>query len=360
MLVVDDQAMVRETLRDILETGYEVLEATDAATAVDIARVAPVDLVLLDILLPGVNGLEALPQLLRIRPGMPVVIVSGVDRAETAATAMRLGAVDYVAKPFEVDNLLVTVGAALRPPQPVRGAPARQAPWAVALIGCSTTVVAGLGATLMATVHVQSYADPPPADVLGAFGAPAVIVVDTRGHPRGWLDLAALTVDRFAATTKPVMLLDATSHLEARFVLGERWLALDAPFQLAALLDLVCEALPEAPVIRPWRDRRTAAIIEAVAADYAHFDLERLAARVGLAPYYLSRWFRRCAGITLTSYLRHVRLHAARQLHEEGGKKIDRLAPEVGFYDASHLSRAFMEAFGCRPGRRRRAAPSDR
>jgi transcriptional regulator GlxA family with amidase domain len=167
-------------------------------------------------------------------------------------------------------------------------------------------------------------------------------------------------IARFPSTTRPVMLIDPTSSVEARFVLGQRCLALERPWQLATLLDLVCDALPEAPVRRPWRDQRAAAVIEAVASNYAHFNLNRMADQLGLHPYYLSRWFRRQAGVALTSYLIRVRLHAARHLLEQGDTKMDHLAPEVGFYDASHLSRSFLEVFGRRPGQRRLATPRDR
>lgn len=293
------------------------------------------------------------PQLLKVRPGVAVVVISGVDRAETAAAAMRRGALNYVTKPFEVAGLLEVIDEALRTGGRAQAAPAWQAPWTVALIGCSTSLAAALGATLMGTVHVRAHRDPVPAGVLAEHGTPAVVVVDTRERRMGWLECAGLVVGSFPSTTRPLMLVDSTNPVEVRFALGDRWHALEAPFQLATLFDLVCEALPEAPARRPWCDRRTAAIIEAVASNYARFDLKRTASRLGLSPDYLPRWFRSQVGVALHSYLIRVRVHAARHLHEQDGMKIDRLASAVGFSDASHLSRRFKDVFGHRPGQRR-------
>jgi hypothetical protein len=117
-----------------------------------------------------------------------------------------------------------------------------------------------------------------------------MIVVNAQGRRVDWLGRAALLVGRFSAAPA-ALLLDPRNSIDARFAFGERCLALEHPFQLAALLELVCSALPDAPARRPWRDERTAAIINAVAVDYARFRLRPLADRPGVSPYYLSRWF---------------------------------------------------------------------
>ena len=359
VLVVDDDATVRETFHLLLEDDYEVLEAPDAWAAVEIARTAPIDLVLLDILMPDVDGLEILPELRTVRPGVPVVVVSGVDTASTATTAMRLGAVNYVTKPFDVDILLGAVAGALQMRSRPRVAPPRQPFPALALIGCSASIVAGLAATLTSVADVLSYRDPPAVEALTEAGAPAMIVVNAQGRRLDWLGRAALLVE-CCSTTPIVVLLDPKSALDARFAFGERGLALEYPFRLAALLELVCSALPEAPARRPWRDERTAAVIDAVAADYAHFRLPLLADRLGVSPYYLSRCFHRSVGISLASYLTRVRVHAGRELLEQHGTKLDAVALAVGFHDASHLSRAFVSVLGHRPGPHRSGPPRDR
>src|SRR2546427_11840734 len=108
ILVVDDDPGVHGALQLVLEDHYDVFDAADAQTALAIARSGHIDLVLLDILMPQMDGLQMLDQFYAVRPGVPVVMLSGLDRASTAAAAIRLGAVDYLTKPFD-DRVLVDV-----------------------------------------------------------------------------------------------------------------------------------------------------------------------------------------------------------------------------------------------------------
>src|SRR5712691_2703799 len=113
VLTVDDDAAVRSALSLILEDSCEVLEAGDAPAALKLATRRAVDLVLLDVLLPGMGGLELLERLRAVLPRVPVVLVTALDEARTAVAAMKLGAVDYVTKPFGEDELLGVVRRAL-------------------------------------------------------------------------------------------------------------------------------------------------------------------------------------------------------------------------------------------------------
>jgi len=78
-----------------------------------------------------------------------------------------------------------------------------------------------------------------------------------------------------------------------------------------------------------------------------------LAAGLGVSPYYLSRWFLKHTGFPVAAYVNLVRVHAARYLLEHSNEKLDTIAAAVGFHDASHLSREFVELIGCRPGEHR-------
>jgi DNA-binding NtrC family response regulator len=98
---------VRQTLQAILQDEFDVLDVADGHAAVEMVRAAAIDLVLLDVVLPGVNGLTVLDQLQGVRPGIRVVMISGVNQAAPAATAIRHGAIDYVTKPFDVNAILV-------------------------------------------------------------------------------------------------------------------------------------------------------------------------------------------------------------------------------------------------------------
>src|SRR5881296_807051 len=106
VLVVDDDHGVRESFRLILEDRYEVLEAADGRQALERLRASPVDLVLLDIRLPEMDGIEVLERMKAVDDGVEVILVTAVKTVRTAVAAMKLGAFDYLTKPFEEDELL--------------------------------------------------------------------------------------------------------------------------------------------------------------------------------------------------------------------------------------------------------------
>jgi DNA-binding NtrC family response regulator len=113
VLVVDDDLGLRESFQLILEDEYEVLEAADGPTALNLLRTNQVDLVLLDIRLPEMDGIEVLERIKTIDEGVEVILVTAVKTVRTAVAAMKLGAFDYLTKPFEEDELLALVRRAL-------------------------------------------------------------------------------------------------------------------------------------------------------------------------------------------------------------------------------------------------------
>jgi len=114
VLVVDDEREIRSSLRGVLEDeGLRVLEAEDGAQALDLLGRDRPELVLLDVWMPEVDGIELLRQL-RDLPHRPrVVMITGHGNIETAVQATKLGAFDFIEKPFSIDALLHTVSRAL-------------------------------------------------------------------------------------------------------------------------------------------------------------------------------------------------------------------------------------------------------
>jgi len=106
VLVVDDDAGLRESFRLILEDDYEVLEAPDGARALETIRTTQVDLVLLDIRLPDVDGIAVLGEIKALDEHVEGILVTAVQTVRTAVAAMKLGAFDYVTKPFEEEEIL--------------------------------------------------------------------------------------------------------------------------------------------------------------------------------------------------------------------------------------------------------------
>jgi CheY-like chemotaxis protein len=114
VLVVDDDPNVGAMLRDLLTTlGYVVKNAVRGAEALLLVPVFEPDVVLLDLQMPGMSGIEVLDHLRRDYPSLPVIIVTGNEDEELARRTMRGGAFDYVSKPFTVEVLDRVVTAAL-------------------------------------------------------------------------------------------------------------------------------------------------------------------------------------------------------------------------------------------------------
>jgi NtrC-family two-component system response regulator AlgB len=110
MLLVDDDASLRRTIRTALETmGHRVTEAGDSARALEAVARHPFPLALLDLRLGSERGIDLLSELLRLAPGMAVVIITAYATVETAVEAMRRGAFDYLPKPFTPDQLRLTL-----------------------------------------------------------------------------------------------------------------------------------------------------------------------------------------------------------------------------------------------------------
>ena len=114
ILLVDDDALMRRSLAFNLEqAGYSLQTAASAEDALGIVRLAPPDLILLDIGLPGMDGLDAL-RTVRDEYGVPVIMLTARRRELDQVLGLELGADDYVTKPFDLDVLLARIKAVLR------------------------------------------------------------------------------------------------------------------------------------------------------------------------------------------------------------------------------------------------------
>src|SRR5262245_41206657 len=122
ILVVDDDAALCESFDLILGDRYRVRAAADGRAALAALASERFDAVLLDILLPDLDGLEVLREIRASDAHLPVVMVTGVRTVVTAVEAMRLGAFDYVTKPFDDEALLDVVSRALVHGERRRGA----------------------------------------------------------------------------------------------------------------------------------------------------------------------------------------------------------------------------------------------
>ena len=113
LFIVDDEDTIRRTLTIALEGRYRLADFPDAESAVAAARVDPPDLVLLDLGLPGMSGIEAIPVFRAIAPEILIVVITAYEDVKSVVSAMKGGAYDYVVKPLHIDTLEMSIGNAL-------------------------------------------------------------------------------------------------------------------------------------------------------------------------------------------------------------------------------------------------------
>ena len=115
VLLVEDEPNIAQFIRrGLIYKGYEVDVVSTGEEALDVARERPADLVILDLMLPGMDGIEVCRRL-RAAGDVPIIVVTARDKVSDKVEGLEAGANDYVTKPFAFDELLARVRAALRP-----------------------------------------------------------------------------------------------------------------------------------------------------------------------------------------------------------------------------------------------------
>jgi two-component system response regulator PilR (NtrC family) len=129
ILVVDDELSMREFLKILLEKeGYQVATAAEGKTALDLAEKNGFDLVISDIRMPGMSGLDLLTQLKLLQADIGVIMITAFASPDDAVSAMKNGAFDYITKPFNVDEIKTVVRAVLKKKQQTEPAPVKGFP----------------------------------------------------------------------------------------------------------------------------------------------------------------------------------------------------------------------------------------
>jgi DNA-binding NtrC family response regulator len=113
ILIVDDDAAVRDLLYDLFSDEHLCHAASTAEQALDFIREQSYDMVLTDISMPGLSGLELLGMLHQAQPDTPVIVISGIGDRAHAEGLIRLGAFDYILKPFRLETVEESVSRAL-------------------------------------------------------------------------------------------------------------------------------------------------------------------------------------------------------------------------------------------------------
>ena len=113
ILICDDEEGIRESFKLILDGQYQLKFAMNGLEALESLKTFTPDLMLLDIKMPKMHGMEILKQVKNLKPSLPVIIVTGYQSVEMAQEALKHGAADYIPKPFESKNILSSIKSAL-------------------------------------------------------------------------------------------------------------------------------------------------------------------------------------------------------------------------------------------------------
>src|SRR3989304_9178255 len=114
ILIVDDEESIRTSLSGVLkDEGYRISTVVNGEDAIDKVKSDSFDVMLLDIWLPGMDGMEALKQIKVLKPELPVIMISGHGNIETAVKCTKLGAYDFIEKPLSIEKVLLSIERAL-------------------------------------------------------------------------------------------------------------------------------------------------------------------------------------------------------------------------------------------------------
>jgi CheY-like chemotaxis protein/AraC-like DNA-binding protein len=354
ILAVDDDVSFLEALHVILDEDYVVLDANGVGAAVAVLQHRKVNLILLDLLLPRVDGFALLERLRESIGPPPIVVLSAINDASAAATAIRAGAIDYVTKPFDEAEMLKiiqeSIGSGVRS---TATTPTQARCPLLFLVGLPLGTRASLAVILGPRCRVHSAASIADALALDGIVAPDLVVLK---EANAGLRMRSGSLERLRAALSPRQMLVVASEDERSS--SSPWpsdcLVLGSPLALTALTGEIARQLPAVGANWTKYSRPVARVLDLIAVRYADMTVKGLGRELAIAPYYLSRLFRVEVGVTLKSYLTRVRIEAAKCLLLETDDTIDAIASSVGFHDSSHLSRLFVWCTSIRPSVYRR------
>src|SRR5262245_46985787 len=369
VLVVDDDAGVREGLRFALDAEFDVVVATHGRAAIGAVRTQRVDLVLLDILMPEVDGLEILQELKGLGPDLPVIMMTAGRTVRTTVAAMKLGAADYVTKPFQEDELIAAIRQAIEQRARRLGAPAERdradrdprppRTHRLLLVGGDPGWRATLAVVLARATNVETSSTLMDGlnDML-RFRPTCVVLNVKRSTTEAGRFLGALNAQLPAC---PVLVVCDDVYLGAPPV----WESLNIrgvlrpPVRFDDLVSRIGAVLPPGDGLSgPWPR-----LGESVGRSIAHLSrrydedltVESIAEIAEISASHLAHLFRSELGMSVRDYLTRVRVTIAQDLLAHTDEKLEAIATSLGFADTSHLAHVFQRITGRPPSTYRRA-----
>jgi len=344
VLTVDDNRLVHDFYALAFQHHYHHVRAYCGEEALKIVRAETIDVVVLDLILPGIPGLRVLERALKMRPKLIVVISSVIDSSQSALRAIRRGAADYFVKPTDpevmemvIRHLLATLddpGIMIPRPEPVVHR--------VLLIGLDPGLRAALATALQprCRVHVAVRISEA-VELLGTI-MPDLAIVDLRSAS---LDrVLGLECLRAAYPEGSMIIVGAVNQIRPflKSSLDYREIIVPEPLNVSSLFAEIASLLSLDPDWAPMKPLGPAssAAVSRVLAQYADPTLrvEHLSAEAGLSAAHFSHIFSEEMGIPPMDYVHRVRTQAAIFMLRETRDKVSTIAQQVGFYDGPHLA----------------------
>lgn len=346
-LVIDDHEGVRFALEIALESEFDVLTADSGPNALALLRLHGIDVVLLDLLLPEMTGLDVLSEIKAVRPALPVIVVTAVQGTPIVVEAMRRGAENYLTKPWEEASLLATIRATVARP--------RGRARCVLLVSEDTESLAPFRVIMEPRVPVLIMR-PEPGAVRG-LSEPWVAMFAAGADPAPTAAMIEVVYERYPGC--PILV--ATAHPEAlqsaQVLVAE---VVAAPYRVGDVLNKIGPLVSGRlgyPALPFHVGDHTVRAIEHLTLRYrAAVPLSDVAGSVGLSVDRLAHVFRDELGMTMKEYSTRLRVCAGARLLAETERKLEDIALYLGFDHASHFSRVFTDVMKLRPGEYRRQA----
>jgi len=331
VLAVDDEPGILDAVRLELEDDFNILTASGGTEALELIAQRHVDVILLDLRMPDMAGEDVLRRLSTAPSRPPVIVMTAVREIATVVECMKLGATDYVTKPWECGEFGAAIQRSLRRDAAEQG---------VLLVSDDPAALVPLQVALHSHVRVTTMCVATAADS----HFPALMVVL---HAPDASHLAALSSLPARIPGTEVLWVSDDSSLSRVIV--------TLPNRFDLLLGRVQKLLGDRVNLRGQLPR---AVVAAVDVMVSHCEepltLGEVASRVGVSEDHLGRLFRGAFGVAAASYYTRMRIAVACRLLKDTDAKMDDVAHRVGYSGAAKLSRAFKEVMGIRPGEFRR------
>jgi DNA-binding response OmpR family regulator/AraC-like DNA-binding protein len=344
VLTVDDNRALHEVYTFAFEDDYEHLRAYGGEEALEIVRAKTVDVMVLDLRMPGLGGMEVLERAFRLKRGLIVVVSSVIDSSQSALRAIRLGAADYFVKPTEPEVMELVVRQLLA----AHGDPTVAIPRPtlvarrVLVVGADPGLRAALTVALQPRCRVDVAARISQAiEMLGTM-TPDLVIVDLRSasleRVLGLQSLQAMFPDG------PMIVIGSPERIGPlpRPAGGPSALVIPEPVDFGMLFREIAERLPAAPNDAPMKPLGAASTraVERAVARYADHTVRvaHLSAGTGLSADHFAHVFREEMGLPPMEYLVRVRVQAAIFVLRETRDKVSTVARRFGFYDGPHLA----------------------